>query len=283
MGNSRILTSETDCKFRPPLVSVLESFQSAQLPVDGGLKAGLLPMGDGIFSRYACKTCQSCIPARVDVRRFEQNRSQTRNLAGNSDLSLRYITEETLREDDIYAHAALYYAHLVGRRFHNDEIVADEALNALVSHDAYENAVAYTEMLAREFSSADAGKRLMEVYLPDGELVGGMLMTLTASAAYLDSHHYHPEHSQRGLGTFLILKSIEFAMDQGVGHVYLGPWTNEDISSVHYKSNFNGPRDAFEILTNGGWQSLNNVPQEQRVRPDDLQGRIVHKLTRSPS
>jgi arginine-tRNA-protein transferase len=59
---------------------------------------------------------------------------------------------------------------------------------------------------------------------------------------------YDPDHTDRGLGTFMILDHVRRARDHGLAYVYLGYWVSGS-RKMDYKRRF----QPLEYLSPQGW------------------------------
>lgn len=178
--------------------------------------------------RPRCPGCNATRSLRVDVRRFEPNRSQRRTFRANQDdVRLRIGVPQVDAE-----RLVLYQS------YHDRQTEA----KGWPIHDEDEDAYSWW-FLENPFPTQEWR------YVIDGRLVGiGYVDELPAglSAIYF---FYDPELRKRGLGTWNILNLIERARTLGLPHVYLGYYV-PDHHSLHYKALFQ-PNEVLE--TDGKW------------------------------
>lgn len=181
----------------------------------------------GHIYRPHCPDCDVCTATRIDVQRFQPDRSQRRCLARNADLEI--ATVPARQSDEAFA---LYARYLDNR--HGDGPMAgptpEEFERFLISR--WGRTVFIELRLAKE---------LLAVAVTD-------VMPQGLSAVYT---FYAPEHPRRSLGTFAILQQIALAQRRELPFVYLGYWL-PGHPKMDYKRRFS----ALQILREGRWQEL---------------------------
>ena len=178
----------------------------------------------GHVYRPRCAACQACVPLRVPVAGFIPNRSQKRCLARNA--QIEFIDAAAHRSREVFS---LYRRYLLGRHPGGgmESSGPDEFDSFLTS--------AWSPTRFLEFRERG---RLLAVAATD-------VLPNALSAVYT---FYYPEFAARGLGTYAVLRQIEWAKQTGRAHVYLGFWI-DGHPKMAYKAGF-GPS---EILTASGW------------------------------
>jgi len=181
----------------------------------------------GHLYRPHCGECQACVPTRIPVDRFEPRRSQRRVLARNADLTLRL--EPAIFSRRYYE---LYARYIQGRHRDGDMYPpsTDQFRSFLLSQ--WSNSVFLNSYLDSE---------LIAVAVTDQQAKG-------YSAIYT---FFDPDHVDRSLGTFSILKQIEHCRRTGIPHLYLGYWIRES-RKMRYKVDFR----PVELLMDGRWTTL---------------------------
>lgn len=174
------------------------------------------------YYRPNCQSCQACKPLRVLADQFRPNRAQRRVLKRNLDLTIRMYPRP---DSDYYA---LYQRYIEARHADGDMYPP--------SRDQFDDFIASAPEWTRfiEFRS----DKLLMVAVCD-------FMPLGLSAIY---SFFAPEEESRSLGTFAILKQIEFARRLQMPHLYMGYWI-KDCAKMSYKTAFR----PFEVLQNGEW------------------------------
>jgi arginyl-tRNA--protein-N-Asp/Glu arginylyltransferase len=169
-----------------------------------------------------CWNCGKCRPLRVPVKHHVPSKSQRRNLRRNQDIEIR-LSPNHYREELYH----LYMAHQ--QKF----LKADEP---------------QSEEHFRRAHFQPAVPCFQAEYFFDDRLVGlGFLDQgeLGLSTVYFC---YDPEFSQRGLGTFSVLKEIELTRELGFDYYYLGYYI-KDCQQMNYKGRFK----PFELMD---WKDL---------------------------
>jgi leucyl-tRNA---protein transferase len=198
------------------------------------LSWGFRRSGDLIY-RPHCRECNACVAVRIAVDRFVPNRNQRRCLARNRDLHERIVPAR--RED---AHFALYRRYLGARHPGGgmSEHDADEFDRFLIG------SWGDTRFLELHGDADDEGRTLRAVAVTDAS--GDAL-----SAVYT---FFEPEESGRGLGTYAILRQIDWARRAGLRHLYLGYWI-DGHPKMDYKRRF----QALERFDGQHWIAMDGV------------------------
>jgi arginine-tRNA-protein transferase len=185
---------------------------------------GFRRSGDIVY-RPHCATCRACTPVRVPVARFAPDRAMRRCLRRNADLRMRVCPAE--RSDE---HLALYRRYLATRHAHG----------GMDDHGATE----FDQFLVGSWSRT----RFLEFRRPaadgQGELLAVAVTDVTADALSAVYTFFDPDHAARGLGTYAILRQLEWAAQEGREHLYLGYWI-DGHPKMDYKRRFR-PLEAFD-------------------------------------
>ncbi|MEM8769514.1 MAG: arginyltransferase, partial [Pseudomonadota bacterium] len=196
-----------------------------------GLYQGLTEHGfrrsGGHLYRPHCQDCQACIPTRIPVAGFEPRRNQRRVLKRNEDLEL--VIEPAMFNRHYYD---LYSRYVRGRHADGDMYppTTDQFRSFLLSQ--WSNSV---------FLCAYLDKELLSVAVCDQQPEG-----LSAIYTFFD-----PEYAERSLGTWSILKQLEFCDRAELPYLYLGYWIR-DCRKMRYKVDFR----PVELLLEGRWTQL---------------------------
>ena len=190
------------------------------------LARGFRRAGGHIYHPH-CPRCHACEPCRIEVATFTPNRSQRRCLAVNHDIEMAECEPGLTGERQ-----ALYSRYLRARHPGGG---MDEASDEDFSHFL---TAPWSPTVFLEFRLAE---KLVAVAVTDVCETG-----LSAVYTFFD-----PELPRRGLGTYAILRQIEFARGRGLPHLYLGYWI-ANHPKMGYKSRF----DGLQVLGPGGWTSL---------------------------
>jgi len=190
--------------------------------LDERLAAGDRRQGMFLY-RTACPSCRACEPIRLDVRRFEANRSQRRALARGNRLLRVEMGPPLLDERRV----ALYNRHKQLRGLGDQEI----------------DLAGYRQFLV--MTCCDSFELR---YSMGGELVGVALVDRAESALSAVYCFYDPDLEQLGIGTYSILKQVELCKSLGLAHLYLGLYIG-DCERMRYKARF----VPHERLLEGRW------------------------------
>lgn len=200
---------------------------AADLPqiFDLALTRGFRRAGGHIY-RPACPRCRACVPARVDVAKFQPNRSMRRTIARNRDLEV--AIEDARYSDECFA---LYRRYLEARHYGGgmDDAAAEDFTRFLTS-----------PWSPTRFVTFRARGRLLAVAVTDFSALG-------LSAVYT---FFEPDEQARGLGTHAILTQIEIARERGLPHLYLGYWI-----ATHPKMGYKAAFRPLETLRSDGWSA----------------------------
>jgi arginine-tRNA-protein transferase len=179
--------------------------------------------------RPYCNNCQACISCRIPVNDFTASRSQKRCYKANSDLSMSVV--RAMYSDEYFE---LYRRYLSDR--HGDGSMANPAKED------------FEQFLFCEWTDT----RLLELRLKE-KLVAVAVTDIASSGLSAVYSYFEPELGKRSLGTFCILKQIDYAKQQGLEHLYLGYWL-KNHEKMDYKRNFR----PLELYQEEHWQKLEN-------------------------
>lgn len=161
------------------------------------------------YFRPSCKNCIECLPIRVLVNKFVLSKSKKRVLQTGNDISIHF---NRLRySDDIYN---IYRDHSLNR--FNFETDRDE----FIFNFYYQSCPSFQS----------------EYYLNDKLIAVGFLDKTTdaLSSVYFI---YRTEYSHYSLGTYSILKEIEYSKKLKLKYYYLGYYIKGN-TSMTYKNRF---------------------------------------------
>ncbi|EMI19415.1 Arginine-tRNA-protein transferase, predicted, prokaryotic [Rhodopirellula maiorica SM1] len=191
---------------------------------DQMLVMGFRRSGDFVY-RTQCPACQECRPTRIDVSTFRLTKSFKRVLRrGDQDLSCQWNppSVDSLRVEIFNQHRQVRNLGL-----------SDEP----VDEDAYRSFLADSCCQTRELS-----------IWKDGELIAVSIVDLGRESTSAVYTHFRPEHGRYSLGTYAVLKQIEWAAATGRRYVYLGMYVAEN-DHLNYKSRFK----PQQRLIDGKW------------------------------
>lgn len=201
-------------------------------------RQGFRRSGDFVY-RPECSHCRQCLSARIPIADFVPNSSQRKALKANQDLRLE--TRSTIHATDV--HYQLYERYISMRHADGDMYPP--------SREQFEKFLveSCTNSFFLEMWQAD---KLMAVATCD-QLDDGL------SAVYT---FFEPELAHRSLGTFSILKQIEWVKQQQLPYLYLGYWVPNALK-MKYKAQYT----PLEVLLNGQWVRLpENMSKEEMDR-----------------
>ena len=186
--------------------------------------------------RPACEDCQSCVSVRVRAREFTPTRSMRRVEAKNSDIEMRLVPAWATDEQFSLLKRYLRSRHPDGGMTHMD-------------------AIDYASMI----ESSPIDSRIMEYRRvtddPDdprhGQLVAACLTDVLSDGLSLVYSFFDPKETARGLGKYVVLSHIDYALQLGLPYVYLGYWI-ADCRKMSYKTIY----QPLDQLTQDGWKKM---------------------------
>lgn len=223
------LTADEPCPYLPD-----RSWRS--LIVDAGplfsrpvheffLEQGFRRMGQFVY-RPVCVACRECRPLRIDVTRFQPNRSQRRTSTRNSDVRVEIVEAE-----------------------YNDE---RRDLLARYLDARHEGPMTAQEGPMRQFMYDTPGDTVVMDYRIDGRLVGSGIVDILESVVSSIYFFFEPEESRRSLGIYSMLCEIELARHSGRRWFHPGFYISQ-CAAMNYKSLF---RPCEVLGDDGVWRAL---------------------------
>ncbi|WP_020468466.1 arginyltransferase [Zavarzinella formosa] len=191
------------------------------------LDAGWRRFGHAFF-RPVCETCRGCQSLRVPISTFRSNRSQRRAVRDNQDLELRIGPAQATREK-----LRLY------DRFHEHQVEA----KGWPEHDP-KDVKSYRETFVEGPLPTEEW-----CYYLDGILIAVGYVDVVPRGLSAIYFYYDPDHRDRSLGTFNVMRILEEVARRNMPFGYLGYFV-EGCPSVSYKKNF-GPNEV--IGPDGKW------------------------------
>lgn len=190
------------------------------------LALGYRRSGDFVY-RTQCPTCSECKPTRVKVADFLMTSSMRRVLnRGDRELSHRWgkpVVDQ--------ARVDMFNQHRLQRSLGSGEAV-----------DAYSYAAFLNDTCCETLE--------LSVYKGD-QLVAVSVIDVGATSISAVYTHFDPKQSRYSLGTYGILKQIQWAAQTNRTWVYLGMYV-ADNSHLNYKARF-GPQQR---LCDGQWTDI---------------------------
>jgi arginine-tRNA-protein transferase len=173
-----------------------------------------------ILYSNTCPGCGQCMPLRVDVQRFQPNRSQKRTLRRNGDIVLERVPAVFDEQD-----CRLYRTYCLTRYGQNP---TGEDYRQFLVHSPLE-----TEIMR---------------YRAGGRLIAAAWIDLLPDAISSVYCAYDPDCAQRSPGTFSILRQIELCRELRKSWLYLGFYVPAS-PRMRYKKNFR----PHQVLINRRW------------------------------
>ena len=176
------------------------------------LRSGFRRSGKTIY-RPHCRNCNSCVSVRIPATEYIPNRSQSRCYKNNQDVYTTMVPASFSQE-----HFELYcryqsWRHTGDIMDHNDE----ERYREFMVDSSIETVFIESRLNGKLIS-------LSVCDLPDD----GM------SAVYT---FFDPDFPKRSLGTFAIMKQIDYVREMQLDWLYLGYWI-DGCKKMTYKTNF---------------------------------------------
>jgi leucyl-tRNA---protein transferase len=230
---------EHSCQYLPGRKTETRAFLAGRIPpaiYHAFMDAGFRRSGRMIY-QPACPGCRACVPIRVLVNEFAPDKSQRRCLRRNQSLHVS-VSTEPLATDEKYELYRRYLRDWHGRA--EDE--SDEE-----TRESFERFLYDSPVQTIEFAYRDAGSgRLLAVGICD-------ICAASLSSVYC---YFDPSQRRRGLGTYSVLREIDYARSKGIPCYYLGYWVS-GCAAMEYKSGF-GPHELLQ--GDGIWRRRSELP-----------------------
>ncbi len=176
------------------------------------IKAGFRRSGDTVY-RPHCRNCEACVSVRIPAREFRPSRTQSRTLKKNADLTTSLVPATFKQE-----HFDLYCRYQKWR--HTGDIM---------DHNDPER--------YREFMVESSVETVFIEYRLDGKLVALSVCDLPEDGMSAVYTFFDPLMPKRSLGTYAILKQVEYVREMQLDWLYLGYWI-EGCKKMSYKTQF---------------------------------------------
>ena len=177
------------------------------------------------YFRPACPACRDCTPLRVLTYEFQPTKSQRKNLRKNEAIQVKFgPLTYSKRAYDIYVEHSR-------SRFDQESSLDSFLFN---------------------FYTPSCPALQSEYYLDDRLIALGFLdhgLDCLSSVYFV----YDTDYAHLGLGTFSILKEIEYAKSMSLPYYYLGYYIR-DCRRMNYKDRFE-PREHFD-WSSGIWRRV---------------------------
>ena len=203
------------------------------------LEEGFRRSGPYIY-RATCPDCKKCVPIRIRVENFSFSKNQRHLLKKNSDivLSISNSRSEMISDEKINLMMMYQKRHdeKSGQSFESTREMLI-SMNGLEGDDCVLASPSYPGTINMD-------------YRLNGKLIGVGVIDLGNSSLSSNYFYYDisPEIMKRSIGTFTILKEIEFCKENGIPFYYLGYYLSECKSMV-----YKGRLLPHELLIDGEW------------------------------
>ncbi len=182
----------------------------------------------GLVYAPVCQGCNACQAVRTVVADFQPSTSQRRTFRANEDLIERVKPARATAEQ-----FSLFAAYQDTRHSGGDMATMDfYDYQALIEETPVES-------------------EIIEYRTPEGQLVAACLTDIMSDGLSAVYSYFDPEQPRRSLGTYMILRLIERARQNGMPYVYLGYWIRGS-RKMAYKDRF----QPLEYYAGDGWRAL---------------------------
>ncbi len=205
------LSDEMDCSYYADLLS-----RSRQFMLEGNIPREILELtlNKGFrrcgyyYYRFHCNGCRQCQNYRILSQKFRPSRSQQRVLQRNRDLEFRVVEPNaSSTKEEIYLRYQFQQHHL--------------RTPAYIRHPRPFNPEVELETMYYQMYTNPDCTRELEIYLDDQLLGFGNVDVAIASMSAI-YFVFDPRFHKRSLGTYAILKGVEWAGNEGFSYYHLG-------------------------------------------------------------
>jgi len=181
-----------------------------------------------IVYRPSCTECTACVPIRIAIQNFKYGKTWKRILKRNQHIKMQDVGLTATDEQ------FLLFSNYVQTRHWDGEM-------ATMNKQDYQNLITASPINTTIFEFRDENEKLIAACLTD-KLDDGL------SAVY---SYFDPILETDSLGSYMILKLIEEALNKGFSYVYLGFWI-DNSPKMAYKARF----QPLEFFMENGWKSV---------------------------
>lgn len=197
-------------------------------PPQAGLSSALLAAGfrrsQNMFYKPNCAQCAACLSVRIPVAAFTPDKSFRRILRRNGDIKVDIRAAKS--DENMFS---LFRAYQQAR------------------HTDGEMAAMTVDDLAGMIETHPGTARLMHC-TKDGQTIAVMLFDETARTTSAVYSFFDPAENRRSLGTWMVLKLIEYTQKTGRDFLYLG-YLIRQSPKMAYKERF----QPLQILIKNEW------------------------------
>ncbi len=205
---------DEEVRFEYFFASELDEHELNELLKSGWRKFGLY------YFRPACLDCRKCIPLRIVTAEYRPSKSQRRVIKKASAIDVKFTPLHY--RDEIYEIYSEHSIHRFGKYTTPDDFIATfyaRSCPSIQSEYYYQDELAAVGFIDR------SGESLSSVYFV-----------------------YKTSFQDFRLGTYSVIKEIEYALALGLKYYYLGYYVPGN-RSMEYKNRFN-PNEKFEWNVN---------------------------------
>jgi len=176
------------------------------------LKSGFRRSGKTIYKPH-CRNCNACVSVRIPAKEYHPNRAQKRCRKRNKDVHTTMVPAKFCEE-----HFELYSRYQSWR--HTGDIMDHR------DPERY-----------NEFMVESSIETVFIEYRLDQKLIGLSVCDLPDDGMSAVYTFFDPHMQNRSLGTFAIMKQLDYVREMRLDWLYLGYWI-EDCKKMSYKTNF---------------------------------------------
>ena len=201
-----------------------------------GLLANGFRRAGGIVYRPKCNNCQACIPTRIAIAEFIENRQQRRTLGKNTDVQATMVAAEFAADRSSVDEKLDLYSRYIASRHR------DGGMDNPTEAD-------FRRFLLSEWATVN----MLELRL-DRKLIACAVTDATTEAASAVYTFYDPAMEARSLGVLSVLKQIEYCRQAQITHLYLGYWIQG-----HPKMDYKRVFKPLQYYMHGIWSSNSSM------------------------
>lgn len=226
------LTPPAPCPYLPDRMEqrILTFIEPAQTGLSAPLLAAGFRRSQNMFYRPHCPSCSACMSVRMPVADFAPDKNFRRTLRRNDDIQTHTTAAQS--DDALYD---LFHRYQATRH-------TDGEMAAMTAAD-----------LKAMIEDQPGTARLMHC-TKDGKIIGVMLFDETDTSVSAIYSFFDPDQSKRSLGTYMVLKLVEYAQNTGRDYLYLGYWIRQS-PKMAYKSRF----QPLQILIKNEWKNFKSI------------------------